>query len=99
MSENVQQALFDVAAAPRHPARFSDPLIAAFATHLPRDRYPLVLDPFSGAGGIHALPNRTVGVELEPEWAALHPDTVVGDARNLPFDDATFAAVCTSAPP
>lgn len=39
---------------------------------------------------------RTVGVELEPEWAEMHPRTVVGDATELPFDDQTFDAVVTS---
>jgi len=39
---------------------------------------------------------RTVGVELEPEWAAQHPRTLVGDARALPFADATLDTVVTS---
>jgi len=71
-----------------------------------------VLDPFAGVGGIHTLARdgcrpegailgdgisiRTVGVELEPEWAAQHPRTLVGDARALPFTDATFDTVVTS---
>ena len=38
----------------------------------------------------------TVGVELEPEWADLHPDTFVGNALALKFDDADFDAVVTS---
>jgi hypothetical protein len=32
----------------------------------------------------------TVGIELEAEWACQHPRTIVGDARALPFSDATF---------
>jgi hypothetical protein len=38
----------------------------------------------------------TVGIELEPEWAYQHPRTMVGDARALPFSDATFDMVVTS---
>jgi tRNA G10 N-methylase Trm11 len=38
----------------------------------------------------------TVGIELEPEWACHHARTMVGDARALPFSDATFDIVVTS---
>jgi tRNA G10 N-methylase Trm11 len=60
----------------------------------------LVLDPFAGTGRIHriadAIGARSVGVELEWEWAAMHPRTIQGNARWLPFADATFDAVATS---
>ena len=79
-----------------HPARFSWPLIPIFAEALPPDRYPRVLDPFAGTGRIHELPNETVGVEIEPEWAAMHPDTEVGSALAMRFADESFDAVCTS---
>jgi tRNA G10 N-methylase Trm11 len=56
-----------------------------------------VLDPFAGTGGIHKLSARqTVGVELEPEWANQHPNTIIGNALNLPFPDASFDAIATS---
>lgn len=45
-----------------------------------------VIDPFAGVGRIHDLPRRiadTVGVELEPEWAACRARTVQGDATCL----------------
>jgi SAM-dependent methyltransferase len=82
-----------------HPARYSDALMPVFAAALKGETR--VLDPFAGTGRIHELrdhlPNlETVGVELEPEWANLHPDTIVGDALALPFDDETFSAICTS---
>jgi SAM-dependent methyltransferase/transposase len=77
-----------------HPARFSDNLLPIFAAALVG--YDFVLDPFAGTGRIHELPNHTYGVELEPEWAALHPDTIVGSALDLPFDDCEFDAICTS---
>jgi len=57
-----------------------------------------VLDPFAGTGRIHELGPAwdTVGVEIEPEWAHLHPRTIVGNALALEFADATFDAICTS---
>ncbi|MBF6556971.1 MAG: hypothetical protein IVW52_12535 [Acidimicrobiales bacterium] len=51
----------------------------------------------AGTGRIHGLQCRqTVGVELEPEWAAMSPDTIVGDATALPFPDASFDVIATS---
>ena len=85
---------------PKHPATYSKGMIALFAELL--QAIPLgsrVLDPFAGVGTIHELVidgYDTVGVELEPEWAKQHPRTVVGDARNLPFGDASFQAAVTS---
>lgn len=38
----------------------------------------------------------TVGVELEPEWARVHPDTLCASALDLPFASDTFDAICTS---
>lgn len=81
-----------------HPAKFTDVILATIADQL----YGVtgrVLDPFAGTGRIHRLARpdlETVGVEIEPEWAAQHPNTVVGDALHLPFPDESFDAICTS---
>lgn len=89
--------LFEVARVPGHPARYTPVILSVMDRLLPRDG--IVLDPFAGTGRIHRLGHggrRTVGVELEPEWANLHPDTIVGSALNLPFRDDSFDAVATS---
>lgn len=84
-----------------HPARYSPELLTLFRALLSEYSIPSkgILDPFAGTGRIHELQEdgwTTAGVEIEPEWAALHPDTHVGDARSLPFDDEFFGAVVTS---
>lgn len=87
---------------PKHPAPYSVSILGVLS-RLVRDeqrrlgRPVRVLDPFAGVGRIHrlAVPGRieTVGIELEPEWAATHADTICADAidwcrryRGKPFD-------------
>jgi hypothetical protein len=84
-----------------HPARYSSELIDLFRQLLAEYGLPgdNILDPFAGTGRIHDLQAdgwETVGIELEPEWANLHPDTRIGDACALPFDSETFGAIVTS---
>jgi tRNA G10 N-methylase Trm11 len=76
-----------------------DKLTAELVRELLRAGSLAVLDPFAGTGRIHLLARlgiSTVGVEIEPEWAAYHSRTVLGDARVLPFAARTFDAVATS---
>lgn len=88
-----------------HPAVYSVPIRAhlrEIAGATIEEVWPgsRILDPFAGQGLIHEtladIVMETVGVELEPEWAACHPQTQVGDARSLPFLDDSFDAVMTS---
>lgn len=79
-----------------HPATFPDSTVELIASHLPPDRYPTVLDPFAGTGKIHALPQYTIGVEIEEEWASQSTYTIVGDALNLDFHNGELSAAATS---
>ncbi len=65
----------------KHPARFSDAILPVIDEEL--GDAVTVLDPFAGTGRIHELDRETIGVEIEPEWAAMHPDTQVGNALDL----------------
>lgn len=78
----------------RHPAKFSDEILAHIASVLVD--YEKVLDPFAGTGRIHRLKNETWGVEIEKEWASCETRTLVGDALRLPFRAGSFDAVATS---
>lgn len=83
-----------------HPAKFSIAILERIgdllASRCDVDN-PLVLDPFAGTGRIHELDGiRSVGVEIEPEWAAVRPGTIVANALALPFRDDTFDGIITS---
>jgi SAM-dependent methyltransferase len=89
---------------PKHPAKFSPQIIEvmasmirAEATSMPkRLRRFRTLDPMAGTGRVHQLPGVTVGVELEPEWANMHPATLVGNCLNLPFRRDHFDCIAVS---
>ncbi len=82
-----------------HPAVFSQPILERLTQLVDRLDGP-VLDLLGPeAGLIHRLGrDDTIGVEIEPEWAAMHPRTIQGDAAALPFPDASFGVVVTSPP-
>lgn len=73
----------------RHPAKFSDAILRKINEILTAERDGRrwrVLDPFAGVGRVHelALPGEvdTLGIEIEREWADMHPGNVWGDARH-----------------
>lgn len=78
----------------RHPAKYTDGLLPIFESMIPKGSR--VLDPFAGTGKIHSLPFQTVGLEIEPEWANMHVNTICGDATSMPFADSVFDVICTS---
>lgn len=81
----------------KHPAKYSAALMPVLQSMVPPDEFYNVLDPFAGTGKIHQLDNvYTYGIELEPEWADMHPHTDVGDATDLNIPDGVFDAVVTS---
>lgn len=86
-----------------HPAPFSDPILDQVASHLNEvGQTGTVLDPFAGTGRVHELREMagvdTIGIELEPEWAAKHPDTMEGNALELTnhFEPGSVDAIATS---
>ena len=86
-----------------HPAPFSDPILDQVTSHLKEvGQSGTVIDPFAGTGRVHELREKagvhTVGVELEPEWAAKHPDTIEGNALELTntFEPGSVDAIATS---
>ena len=86
-----------------HPAPFSDPILDQVAAHLKETgQSGTVLDPFAGTGRVHELRERagvnTIGIEIEPEWAAKHPDTIEGNALELTntIEPESIDAIATS---
>lgn len=82
-----------------HPAKYSDELLPVMAGMLYGRR--CLLDPFAGSGKVFSLQSflpdcEIEAVEIEPEWAAMHPRTTVGNALHLPWPDRYFDAVCSS---
>lgn len=80
-----------------HPARFPAEVIPVLRSHLAG--YHRILDPFAGTGRVHILGDyghETWATEIEPEWAGLHPRTIVANALYLPFADGTFDGIGTS---
>lgn len=83
----------------RHPAQFSREILAVIERQHLLPEIGIVLDPMAGVGNVHKLATtarKTVGIEIEPEWAAAHPGTMVGNCLALPFGNGAFDAALTS---
>lgn len=91
----------------KHPAKYSKEIMPVLTEILRMESSrpdtppaPIVLDPFAGTGRIHDVADLagwgSTGVEIEPEWAAMHPATVLGNALRLPWADGHFDAIATS---
>lgn len=85
---------------PKHPARFSDPILPVLASFL--EPGWSVIDRFAGTGRIHELRSlvpglHTFGVELEREWAEMSPYTWCGDAFEVTGEDRYDAEVTSVA--
>jgi SAM-dependent methyltransferase len=84
---------------PKHPARYSDPLLPILYEML--RGYDAVFDPFAGTGErlLSIRPDAYLN-ELEPRWAAISQrktaNSYVGDATDLFWPDSAFDAICTS---
>ena len=88
--------------AQHHPARYSDAIVDALAEVLrspyERPQRPIV-DPFAGTGaklGQILRPDEWSGIEIEPEWAAMHERITVGDALDPTAYPADIGAIVTS---
>lgn len=84
----------------KHPAAFGRSILHKLNEIVPPGVW---LDPFAGTGKIYTIQNddrRFVTVELEPEWAEMHPDTICGDSLEIMdgwlWDGTRFDGVVTS---
>lgn len=93
-------------AIPAHPSKFSKAILAQLRRMLAAERARCgralsVLDPFAGVGLVHALAEEgieTVGVEIQPEWAAVHERTWCGNVVDVAamFPGRLFDVIATS---
>lgn len=85
-----------------HPCPYSDDIITVyqmFVDQFMADGQAKILDPMAGIGRMHDLKRCQVWTnELEPEWAYHHPETLIGDARKLPFQNYFFNGIFFSPP-
>lgn len=82
-----------------HPCPYPESILEVFQQIVDERLTPdsLILDNMAGIGKIHMLKRcLTVGIEIEPEWAAQHPLNICGDATSLPFSTNSIDAVFVS---
>lgn len=89
-----------------HPAKFTPSILDKIKDLVNAERHERgavkVLDPFAGTGLIHQVADvggiDTYGIELQPEWARMHPRTITGSVLDvqLLFPGARFTVLATS---
>ena len=77
----------------RHPAKYTNSLLPIFKQYL--DGKIKILDPFAGTGKLREIAPTATLLEIEPEWANIS-GAIVGDATDMPFENDSFEAICTS---
>jgi hypothetical protein len=88
----------------KHPAKYSPAILSEMERFIrieafhknKRLRRVRTLDPLAGTGRVHELPGVTVGLEIEPEWAEMHPGTLLGDATKMPWRKNHFDVIAVS---
>lgn len=101
-SQQPAPSLFELdAPQPSHPARYTEILLPIMARMLQGRKR--ILDPMAGTGGVFKLANWLPdayirGIEIEPEFACMHPKTTLGNALDLPFADGVFDGIVCSPP-
>ena len=85
-----------------HPAKFSGAILDKIA-EVVDPTWKVGVDPFAGIGRCHELVERgaiahMIGIEIEPEWADQHPNTICADVLDIDkiFSPASFDVVITS---
>jgi DNA methylase len=70
-----------------HPAAYPEAVMTAIVELLEPLGVHRILDPFAGTGLGHDVADRlgadSVGVEIQPKWAAFHDRTICADARTI----------------
>lgn len=82
-----------------HPAKYTDALLPVMAEMIQGCNH--IIDPFAGSGKIHHLryfgyTGGITAIEIEPEYALMDVNTIIGNALHLDFSDNTFDGAITS---
>jgi hypothetical protein len=84
----------------KHPAKFSAEILPVlYELCAGKPKGSILLDPFAGTGMAALVAERCgyryMGVEIEPEWASLHPNTICADSATVVLSKRP-RVICTS---